>query len=136
VLIVLFVLLTVTPLTGAVLKSAKMTAKMTWGRMPARAQYALVLNAVIVILTMTLMGYARSASRVHWHIYGVMADKSPYAYSPALGYAGAFMSLCTFIFCLIVAFIFWVASMAGKTEGHVELSTAREGVGAGLKKPV
>jgi cytochrome bd-type quinol oxidase subunit 1 len=133
VLIVLFVLLTVTPLTGAVLKSAKMTAKMVWGRMPARAQYALVLNAVIVILTMTLMGYARSASRVHWHIYGVMADKSPYAYSPALGHAGAFMALCTFIFCLIVAFIFWVASMAGKTEGHVELS---EGVAAGLKKPV
>lgn len=136
VLIVLFVLLTVTPLTGAVLKSAKMTAKMTWGRMPARAQYALVLNAVIVILTMTLMGYARSASRVHWHIYGVMADKSPYAYSPALGRAGAFMALCTFIFCLIVSFIFWVASMAGKTEDHVELSTMREGVAAGLKKPV
>ncbi len=135
VLIVLFVLLTVTPLTGAVLKSAKMTAKMTWGRMPARAQYVLVLNAVIVILTMTLMGYARSASRVHWHIYGVMADKSPYAFSPALGYAGAFMALCTFIFCLIVAFIFWVASMAGKAEDHVELSTVREGVG-GLKKPV
>ncbi len=136
VLIVLFVLLTVTPLTGALLKSAKMTAKMTWGRMPARAQYALVLNAVIVILTMTLMGYARSASRVHWHIYGVMADKSPYAYSPALGHAGAFMALCTFIFCLIVAFIFWVASMAGKAEDHEEVSTVREGVAAGFKKPV
>ena len=128
VLIVLFVLLTVTPLTGAVLKSAKMTAKMTWGRMPARAQYALILNAVIVILTMTLMGYARSASRVHWHIYGVMADKSPYAYSPALGRAGAFMALCTFIFCLIVSFIFWVASMASKKEEHVELSTVIERV--------
>jgi cytochrome bd-type quinol oxidase subunit 1 len=82
--------------------------------MPPRAAYALVLNAVMVILLMTLMGYARSSSRVHWHIYGVMRDTSPYAYSPALGYAAAFMSLCTFLFCLLVAFIFWVASMGDK----------------------
>jgi cytochrome bd-type quinol oxidase subunit 1 len=82
--------------------------------MPVRAQYALVLNAVTVVLTMTLMGYARSASRVHWHIYGVMRDDSPYAYSPALGYAASFMALCTFLFCSIVLFIFWVASMGAK----------------------
>ena len=44
--------------------------------------------------------------RVHWHIYGVMRDTSDYAYSPALGYAAAFMSLNTFVFCLLVAFIF------------------------------
>jgi cytochrome bd ubiquinol oxidase subunit I len=66
-----------------------------------------------VILLMTLMGYARSSSRVHWHIYGVMQDTSPYAYSPALGYAAAIMSLNTFLFCLMVAFIFWVASLGG-----------------------
>jgi cytochrome bd-type quinol oxidase subunit 1 len=92
---------------------------MVWGRMPPRAAYALVLNAVMVILLMTLMGYARSSSRVHWHVYGVMRDSSQYAYSPALGYAAAFMSLCTFIFCMLVAFIFWVASMGdkGKAKG-------------------
>jgi cytochrome d ubiquinol oxidase subunit I len=114
VLLVLFVLVTVTPLVGTMIKSAKMTHTMTWGKMPVRAQYALVINAVTVILTMTLMGYARSASRVHFHIYGVMRDTSPYAYSPALGYASSFMALCTFLFCMIVLFIFWVASMAPK----------------------
>src|SRR5207253_98830 len=114
VLVGLFVLLTVTPLTGLLLKSAKTTTEMEWGVMPARAGYALVLNAVMVILLMTLMGYARSSSRVHWHIYGVMQDTSPYAYSPALGYAAAFMSLNTFLFCLMVAFIFWVASLGGE----------------------
>jgi len=67
---------------------------------------------------MSLMGYARSSSRVHWHIYGVMRDTSEYAYSPALGYAAAFMSLNTFVFCMIVAFIFWVATMGDKaTQG-------------------
>jgi len=114
VLIVLAVLLTATPLTGAILKSAKTTKEMKWGVMPAKAQYALVLNATVVVLLMTLMGYARSASRQYWHIFGVMRDTSPYAYSPALGYAAAFMSLNTFLFFLLVAFIFGVASMGPK----------------------
>ena len=82
--------------------------------MPPRAGYALVLNAVMVILLMTLMGYARSSSRVHWHVYGVMRDSSQYAFSPALGYAAAFMALNTFLFCMLVAFIFWVATMGDK----------------------
>ena len=130
VLIVLFVLLTVTPLTGLLMKSAKTTTEMVWGVMPARAGYALVLNAVMVILLMTLMGYARSSSRVHWHIYGVMQDTSPYAYSPALGYAAAFMSLNTFLFCLMVAFIFWVASLGGEKKPQ-QKETRVPVVGAG-----
>jgi cytochrome bd ubiquinol oxidase subunit I len=68
----------------------------------------------MVILLMTLMGYARSSSRVHWHVYGVMRDSSQYAFSPALGYAAAFMALNTFLFCMLVAFIFWVATMGDK----------------------
>ena len=45
VLIVLFVMLTITPLTALLLRSAKTTTEMVWGRMPPRAGYALVLNA-------------------------------------------------------------------------------------------
>ena len=56
---------------------------------------------------MSLMGYARSASRVHWHIYGVLEDTSPHAFSPALGHAGAFMSLSTFLVCGLAVFLFW-----------------------------
>ncbi|WP_447974222.1 cytochrome ubiquinol oxidase subunit I [Nitrospira sp. Kam-Ns4a] len=85
---------------------------MHWGRMPVRSQHMLILNAVVVILTMSLMGYARSSSRVHWHIYGVLEDTSPHAYSPALAHAGSFMSLSTFIVLVLIAFIFWVVSSA------------------------
>jgi mono/diheme cytochrome c family protein len=85
---------------------------MHWGRMPVRSQHMLILNAVVVILTMSLMGYARSSSRVHWHIYGVLEDTSPHAYSPALAHAGSFMSLSTFIVLVLVAFIFWVVAAA------------------------
>ncbi len=128
VLIVLFIMLTFTPLTAILMKSAKTTTEMVWGQMPIRAGYALVSNAVMVILLMSLMGYARSSSRVHWHIYGVMRDTSDYAYSPALGYAAAFMSLNTFVFCLLVAFIFWVATMGDKgkkTPGQKEPEPAK-----------
>ncbi len=117
VLIVLFILLTFTPLTALLMRSAKTTSEMVWGQMPVRAGYTLVLNAVMVILLMTLMGYARSGSRVHWHVYGVMRDTSEYAYSPALGYAAAFMSLNTFLFCMLIAFIFYVASLGDKGKG-------------------
>ena len=116
VLIVLFVMLTITPLTALLLKSAKTTTEMVWGKMPPRAGYALVLNAIMVILLMTLMGYARSSSRVHWHVYGVLRDSSQYAFSPALGYAAAIMALNTFVFCMIIAFIFWVATMSDKAK--------------------
>lgn len=120
VLIVIGVMLTITPLTALLLKSAKTTTEMVWGRMPPRAGYSLVLNAVMVILLMTLMGYARSSSRVHWHVYGVLRDTSQYAFSPALGYASGIMSLCTFFFCMIVAFIFWVATMGDKAKAATE----------------
>jgi len=120
VLIVIGVMLTITPLTALLLKSAKTTTEMVWGKMPPRAGYSLVLNAVMVILLMTLMGYARSSSRVHWHVYGVLRDTSQYAFSPALGYASGIMSLCTFFFCMIVAFIFWVATMGDKAKAATE----------------
>jgi len=118
VLIVGFIMVTFTPLTALLLKSAKTTTEMVWGKMPIRAGYCLVLNAVMVILLMSLMGYARSSSRVHWHIYGVMRDTSDYAFSPALGYAAAFMSLNTFVYCLLVAFIFWVATLGDKAKAQ------------------
>ena len=88
------------------------------------------LNAVMVILLMTLMGYARSSSRVHWHVYGVMRDSSQYAFSPALGYAAAFMALNTFLFCMLVAFIFWVATMGDKAKAAGGRQTRRSFPGA------
>lgn len=112
VLSVLFVLITVIPLTGTMLRGARLTSTITWGRMPVRSQLALIVTTVTMILTMSLMGYARSASRVHWHIYGALEDTTPYAYSPALGQAGAMAALATLLFFLLVVFIFWVTTGA------------------------
>lgn len=119
VLAVLFVLFTITPLTALSLKSAKLTHEMKWGVMPKRSQYALVINAVFVVLTMSLMGYARSASRVHWHIYGVLEDTSAYGYTPTLGLASFLFVVNTAIFCLLVGVVFW----SSHTIRHNRFST-------------
>ena len=114
VLLVLFVLVSISIMTALLLKNAKMTGIMKWGNMTVSSQYALVLNAVMVVLLMTMMGYARSASRVHWHIYGVMRDNSPYGFTPALGPAAAMMSVSAFIFGAFLCFIFWLSSLSDK----------------------
>ena len=114
VLSVLFVLVTVTLLTGAMLSGAKLTSKVTWGKMPVRSQHVLVINAITVVFTMGLMGFARSASRIHWHIYAVLEDTSRYAYSPSVGYMGIMAGIATFLFFLMVSFIFWVSIRASE----------------------
>ncbi len=110
VLAVLAVMIIVAPLTFFVLKSARSTGQMKWGVMPPSSQYNLIINAVFVVLTMSLMGFARSAKRVHWHVYGVMQDTSPYAFTPTLGQASFFFSLNTFLFVCIVGLIWWTSS--------------------------
>lgn len=121
VLSVLTILILVTPLTALMLKSAKETSVMKWGVMPRSSQYVLISNGMWVVLTMTLMGYARSSSRTYWHIYGVMRDSSAYAYQPKLWEAAFMMGLNTFLFCMIVAFIFWLSGLSGKKPaGHEE----------------
>lgn len=119
VLTVLFILITVTPLTALMLKSAKETSVMKWGIMPRSSQYVLISNGMWIVLTMTLMGYVRSSSRTYWHIYGIMRDNSAYAYQPKLWEAALMMGFCTFFFCLIVAFIFWLSGLS-KKAGHEE----------------
>ncbi len=107
VLIVLFVLIVVTPVVARMLKGAKETSTMIWGRMPVRSQHVLVINAITIVFTMSMMGYARSASRVHWHIYGVLEDTTPHAFSPALGQALAMAAVCTALYFFLVGLVVW-----------------------------
>src|SRR3954468_4400298 len=74
---------------------------------PDRSQYALFVLAVTFTWLMGLMGFARSGIRQHWHVWEVMRDTSPEAFTPALGYAANMISLCVLIFLSLVAFIFW-----------------------------
>ena len=101
-------------------RGARSTGAIRWGQIPARSQYVLILLAVTFTWLMGLMGFARSGIRQHWHVYGVIRDTSPEAWTPALGYAANMITVVTIIFLAFVLFIFWLGGLGekGKDEAH------------------
>src|SRR2546428_841727 len=96
-------------------RGAQSLGAIQWGKMPPRSQYALFILAVTFTWLMGLMGFARSGIRQHWHVWQVMQDMTPYAATPALGYAAIMISTCVLIFLSLVAFIFWLGGLAEKS---------------------
>jgi cytochrome bd ubiquinol oxidase subunit I len=108
-------------------KGARSTGTIRWGSIAPRSQYVLILLAVTFTWLMGLMGFARSGIRQHWHVYGVMQDRSPDAITPALGYAANVITVTTILFFLMVMFIFWLGGLgerahppAGVPRAHPE----------------
>ena len=112
VLAVIVTIIAVVAIDFAMLRGAKPIGEIRWGQMPERSQYALFILAVTFTWLMGLMGFARSGIRQHWHVWEVMRDTSPWAATPALGYASVVISACVLIFLGIIAFIFWLGSLA------------------------
>jgi len=96
----------------AMMRGAESRGAIRWGQMPERSQYALFILGVTFTWLMGLMGFARSGLRQHWHVFEVMRDTSVDAATPALGYASTIISVCVLIFLGLVAFIFWVGTLA------------------------
>lgn len=120
VLAVLSCIIGVTVIDVALLRGAESRGAIRWGHMPERSQYALFVLAVTFTWLMGLMGFARSGIRQHWHVWQVMQDTSPYAATPALGYAANMISACVVIFLALVTFIFWLGGLAERTAAkHV-----------------
>ncbi|HJR53054.1 MAG TPA: cytochrome ubiquinol oxidase subunit I [Gemmatimonadota bacterium] len=112
VLAVLATIVGVMALDVAMLRGSESRGAIRWGQMPPRSQYALFVLVVTFTWLMGLMGFARSGIRQHWHVWEVMRDTSPYAATPALGYAANMISACVLIFLSLVAFIFWLGGLA------------------------
>lgn len=119
VMVVLTVLLSVTIIDVMLYRRATVIGKVQWGKMTNRSQYALILLAVTFTSLMGLMGYARSGLREDWHVYGVMRDTSPDAFTPTLGNASNIIAAIVFIFFAMILFIFWLGSVGEKKEGGV-----------------
>ncbi len=96
-------------------RGAQSLGAIQWGKMPPRSQYALFILAVTFTWLMGLMGFARSGIRQHWHVWQVVQDTTPYAATPALGYAAIMISVCVLIFLALVGFIFWLGGLAEKS---------------------
>ena len=79
----------------------------------------LIFIAVTFTWLMGLMGYVRSGLRQHWHVYGIIRDTSPDAFTPTLGFATEVVSVTVLVFFLLIGFVFWIASLHDRPDYEV-----------------
>ena len=116
VLISLGVMVVVTIIDIFMYRKATTSGTIKWGGMTERSQYVLILLAITFTSLMGLMGYARSGLREGWHIFGVMRDNSPDAFTPSLSSAVNMVSIIMVIFFTLVGFIFWLGLWGEKKK--------------------
>jgi len=121
---VLFAMVSITLIDVFLFRGAKTTGEVRWGKIPAVSQYVLIFIAVTFTWLMGLMGYVRSGLRQHWHVYGVMRDRSPDAFTPTLGFATIVVSCTVIAFFLLIGFVFWLASLHDKKDWGADGSAA------------
>jgi cytochrome bd-type quinol oxidase subunit 1 len=116
VLSVLFAMVAITVIDIFLYRAPKKTGEVRWGRIPAISQYVLIFIAVTFTWLMGLMGYVRSGLRQHWHVYGIIRDNSPDAFTPTLGFATKVVSVTVLVFFLLIGFVFWLASLHDRPD--------------------
>ncbi len=113
---VLFAMVAISAIDIFLFRRPRHTGEVRWGRMPAISQYVLIFIAVTFTWLMGLMGYVRSGLRQHWHVYGVIRDTSPDAFTPTLGFATQVVSATVLVFFLLIGFVFWLASLHDRPD--------------------
>jgi hypothetical protein len=116
VLSVLFAMISITVIDLFLFKGAKKTGEVRWGRIPAISQYVLIFIAVTFTWLMGLMGYVRSGLRQHWHVYGVIRDRSVDAFTPTLGFATKVVSVTVLMFFVLIGVVFWISSLHDRPD--------------------
>ena len=113
---VLFAMVAITAIDFFLFRRPRQSGDVRWGRVPAISQYVLIFIAVTFTWLMGLMGYVRSGLRQHWHVYGVVRDTSPDAFTPTLGFATQVVSVTVLAFFLLIGFVFWLASLHDRPD--------------------
>jgi cytochrome bd ubiquinol oxidase subunit I len=116
VLSVLLAMVSITIIDVLLFRKATHTAEVRWGTIPAISQYVLIFIAVTFTWLMGLMGYVRSGLRQHWHVYGVIRDQSPDAFTPTLGFATQVVSVTVLLFFLLIGVVFWITSLHDRPD--------------------
>jgi hypothetical protein len=115
-------------INGLMLRGARSLGPIRWGRLPKPGAYALFALALLITLTMILMGYIRSSVRLDWHVNEIMRDASPWAATPPIGRAFTIIFLNLGLFWgLVVAVLSFsrrgaVLVLAPVSNGSEELS--------------
>ena len=111
---VLLALVLVTVVDVFLLSGARRPPKRSGAPSGRSRSTLLIMLAVTFTWLMGLMGYVRSGLRQHWHVFGVVRDTSPDAYTPTLGFATQVVSFTVLVFFLLIGFIFWLTSLVGQ----------------------
>jgi cytochrome bd ubiquinol oxidase subunit I len=90
------------------LRRAVVHGPIQWGKIPLRGMVGLFGLAASFSWVMGLMGYIRSSGRLSWHISELMADVSPWAFTPDLQYATKMVTLNMVVFWAAVLTLFWM----------------------------
>lgn len=90
------------------LRGAVVHGPIQWGKIPLRGMVGLFGLAASFSWVMGLMGYIRSSGRLSWHVSELMADVSPWAFTPDLQYATKMVTLNMVVFWAAVLALFWM----------------------------
>ncbi len=123
---VLFAMVSITVIDVFLFRGAKKTGEVRWGQIPPISQYVLIFIAVTFTWLMGLMGYVRSGLRQHWHVYGVIRDTSPDAFTPTLGFATEVVSVTVLGFFLLIGIVFWISSLHDRPDFQRRAKAIRE----------
>ena len=129
VLSVLLAMASITAIDVFLFRAPRKTGEVRWGTIPAVSQYVLIFIAVTFTWLMGLMGYVRSGLRQHWHVYGVIRDKSADAFTPTLGFATKVVSVTVLLFFLLIGVVFWIASLHDRPDFQRRNKAMREARG-------
>lgn len=92
----------------AMLRASIVHGPIQWGKIPLRGMVGLFGLAAAFSWVMGLMGYIRSSGRLTWHVNELMADVSPWAFTPALEFAAKMVTLNMVVFWGSVLVLFWM----------------------------
>lgn len=90
------------------LKGALVHGPVQWGKISVRGMVGLFGLAAAFSWVMGLMGYIRSSGRLAWHVNELMADVSPWAFTPDLAFAAKMVTLNMVVFWGAVLALFWM----------------------------
>lgn len=92
----------------AMLKGSIVHGPIQWGKIPVRGMVGLFGLAAAFTWVMGLMGYIRSSGRLSWHVNELMADVSPWAFTPTIEFAAKMVTLNMVVFWGAVLMLFWM----------------------------
>ena len=114
------------------LRGAKLHGSIQWGKMPLRGMVVLFGLAGAFTWVMGLLGYIRSSGRLAWHVNEVMADISPWSFTPSISFAAKMVTLNMVVFWGAVFLLFWVCQRGRQPAMQAEREEIHDEKDAGL----